>query len=148
MCCCQEDTATLVTVHRHHYGGDQQRRLRGRHSRGHRHPLSGGTATPRVVPTWTWPRRARARVVIASDGVHRPRCDGAPSGAPPLTVCTASHMMVHHWCVSGATTVFHPRARKAVLGTAVVTAVGRAVHHHFYPDKGISRAGARWSSPP
>ena len=46
----------------------------------HRHPLSGGTATPRVVPTWARQRRAesgRFGVVTGHTGVHRLERGGA-----------------------------------------------------------------------
>jgi hypothetical protein len=46
---------------------------------GHR-PLSGGTATPRAVPTWTWPRSNLSKGVTRVSGVHRRGDADAPPG--------------------------------------------------------------------
>jgi hypothetical protein len=56
---------------------------------GHRHPLSGGTATPRAMPTW-------------------PRFCAVKMGVPlSLTVCTAIAWVLHCQVLSGATTAFY-----------------------------------------
>jgi hypothetical protein len=46
---------------------------------GHCHCLSGGTATPRAVPTRLRPRVAVGDSVTAMSGVHRHGVSGAPS---------------------------------------------------------------------
>ena len=55
---------------------------------GHRHWLSGGTATPRAVPTWTWFR-------AAAEGL-----------SPDVTVYTAMCRAVHRQVLSDGTATF------------------------------------------
>jgi hypothetical protein len=59
--------------------------------------LSGGTATSRVVPTWTWPRSNKSKGVTGVSGVHRHGEGGALSGH-------------RHWW-GGATTTFFLESR-------------------------------------
>jgi hypothetical protein len=88
-------------VHRHPYGGDRLRRPRARYSFGGTVTLSGGTATPRVVPTWTRLSSAENRV------------------SPDTTVFTAAAGAVHRRRQGGATAIF--------LETGVSRAAGRVV---------------------
>jgi hypothetical protein len=71
---------------------------------GHRHCLSGGTATPRAVPTRPRLRAVVGDVVTIVTGVHHRGEGGAPLGR-------------RRW-EGRATTVFQPRARKSGLVTA------------------------------
>jgi hypothetical protein len=64
-------------------------------------------------------------VVTRHAGVHRHGHDSGPPG--------------HSDGLSGATAVFHQRAPKAKGSTAMVTAMGMAVHRPFYPETRFSR---------
>jgi len=94
--------------------------------------LSGGTVTPRAVPTWTWLRATELGVAPAC-----PVClyEG---GAPP------GH---RHWW-GGATATFIQRAREVWLVTATITAMPRAVYHHIFTEACVFVQLGGWSPPP
>ena len=63
-----------------------------------------------------------------------------------MAVFTAMGTVVHRHCLSGATALFHPRVASWTYsrgGTAMVIAMGVAVHRPNYPERGVLGGSAR-----
>ena len=71
--------------------------------------------------------------------------------SPDTAVFTAMGTVVHCHCLSGATALFHLRAASWIYaegGTAMVIAMGVAVHRPNYPERGVLGGSARVAPPP